>query len=381
MYCSIALAATAAAALASAQTFNLTNSTAGYINYTTVTGFFLQDEATTNVTAFDYTATNFGLINRTYPATTGLTGNLTQWQKFEAQVNALNANAPLDTAYKVLFMGRHGEGYHNAAQTYYGTPAWKCYWAELNGNATVTWADADLTPAGIAQAEVANAFWQHEITYQHIPYPQSYYTSPLTRCLKTANITFSNLDLPGYYPFIPTVRELFRESIDIHTCDRRSNRTYIHNLFPTYNIDPSLTESDELWNGVTGETSAAQDARSKKVLDSVFDSDDHTWISITSHSGEIASILRVLGHQTFSLSTGAVIPVLVEAKFLVMGPAPSSPAYTTSTHCAAPPVTSLATLSQGCVCSGTSVGGITTPIYNATVSTAAPSYPTGYYGM
>lgn len=296
-------------------------------------------------------------------------------------MNALNANAPLDTIYKVLFMGRHGEGYHNAAQDYYGTPAWNCYWAELNGNATVSWFDADLTPAGVAQAEVANAFWQHEITYQHIPHPQSYYTSPLTRCLRTANLTFSNLDLPEYYPFVPKVRELFREVIDIHTCDRRRNRTYIHDLFPSYEIDPSLTEQDELWNGVTGETNDAQDARSKVVLDSVFDLDDHTWISITSHSGEIASILRVIGHQAFSLATGAVIPVLVKAQFLPSGPAPSSPPYSTSTHCVAPPVTSIATLSQGCVCTGTSVGGVTYPIYNLTMSTAAPSYPTGYYGV
>lgn len=70
------------------------------------------------------TATNFGLINRTYPATAGSQGNLTQWQAFARQVEALNAAAPLNTVYKVLFMGRHGEGYHNAAESYFGTPAW-----------------------------------------------------------------------------------------------------------------------------------------------------------------------------------------------------------------------------------------------------------------
>lgn len=63
------------------------------------------------------TATNFGLINREYPATKGITNKLTQWQKFAMQVDALNAAAPLDTVYKVLFMGRHGEGYHNAAES------------------------------------------------------------------------------------------------------------------------------------------------------------------------------------------------------------------------------------------------------------------------
>lgn len=62
---------------------------------------------------YDY---NFGLINRTYPASKGTTG-LTQWQRFKLEIDALNANAKNDTVYKILFLGRHGEGYHNAAQT------------------------------------------------------------------------------------------------------------------------------------------------------------------------------------------------------------------------------------------------------------------------
>lgn len=255
---------------ATAQVLSVANATSGYINYTTVTGYFLQDLATTNVSTFNYvssstlccgaqasdnyqTATNFGLINQTYP---GSAAGLTQWQSFEQVVDALNAAAPLNTIYKVLFAGRHGEGFHNAAETFYGTPAWNCYWSLLDGNATTVWEDADLTNNGIAQAQIAHNFWQHEITTQHIPYPQSYYTSPLTRCLRTANMTFSGLDLPVYYPFVPTVKELLREGISLHTCDHRSNRTYIHERFPTYEIEPTLTEYDEIWNGVTAETSA-----------------------------------------------------------------------------------------------------------------------------
>ncbi|EMC92228.1 hypothetical protein BAUCODRAFT_38246 [Baudoinia panamericana UAMH 10762] len=375
MYTSLVVAAAAAllSSSAQAQTINVTSTPAtGFINYTTVTGYFLQDNPTTNASTFDYTATNFGLINRTYDATSGVNTTLTQWQKFALQVEWLNNNAPLNTVYKVIWFGRHGEGYHNAAETFYGTPAWNCYWAELNGNATANWADADLTPNGINQALVAHNFWAQEIAIQKIPFPQSYYTSPLTRCLRTANLTFSGLNLPAYYPFVPTVRELFREGISLHTCDRRSNRTYIRNRFPTYNIDASLTEYDQLWNGVTAETSAAQDARSRIALDSVFSDDDHTYISVTSHSGEIGSILRVLGHQPFSLSTGAVIPVLVRAQFVPTGLPYSMPAYTVSTHCAAPPVTSIGSLAQGCVCSGTAVGGITSRI-----DTIASDYPSG----
>ena len=84
----------------------------------------------------------------------------------------------------------------------------QCYWSEKDGNATVTWADAHLTENGITQAQIANAFWAKEIAQQKIPVPQTYYTSPLSRCLATANITFSGLTLPSREPFIPEVKEV-----------------------------------------------------------------------------------------------------------------------------------------------------------------------------
>lgn len=183
----------------------------------------------------------------------------------------------------------------------------------------------------------------------------------MTRCLRTANITFSDLELPHYYPFVPTVKELFREGISTHTCDRRNSKTYIQNLFPGFKIEASFTENDELFSGVVAEPSGAQDARSKTVLDDVFANDDHTWVSITSHSGEIRSILRVLGHREFSLGTGAVIPVLVKAQFLPEEDRPSTtvPAFTSTDFCTnGPPITSIATSSPGCVCSsGGSMNG------------------------
>ena len=263
-----------------------------YITYATTTGYFLQDDPSTNATTFDFMSTNFGLINRTYATDGRDPHHLTQWQRFERQVAQLNHEAPHSTQYKLLYMGRHGDGYHNDAQAYYGTPAWNCYYSELDGNSTVTWSDAHLSPLGVTQALAVNAFWASEIEYQKIPTPQTYYTSPLTRCLQTANYTFNGLDLPAKYPFIPEVKEYFREGISGHTCDRRSNKTYIHDLFPTYTIEPGFTFSDELWEALHGETNDDQDIRSKKVLDEIFFTDKSTYISITSHSGEIASILR-----------------------------------------------------------------------------------------
>ncbi|KAI9693462.1 MAG: hypothetical protein M1820_009255 [Bogoriella megaspora] len=341
-----------------------------YINYTTVTGYFLQDDPSTNASTFNYTTTNFGLIDRAYPSDSSCeSNNLTQWQRFAHQVSTLNRESPHSITYKVLFMGRHGEGFHNAAESFYGTPAWNCYWAEVDGNGTAVWSDAHLTTSGIAQAQIANNFWRHEIDIQKIPAPQTYYTSPLFRCLQTANITFSGLDLPSSQPFIPTIKHNLRESISIHTCDRRSNKSFIHSSFPSYPFEPNFPEYDDLWNGVTAETSSAQAVRSKSLLDDIFTHDNSTYISFTSHSGEIGSILSVLGHRSFSLSTGAVIPVLVKAETIEeSSPTTSSVPWTPSPHCTSPPVTSIS--GGACICQN-SAAPVTT-----TLPGSGPTYAT-----
>ena len=267
-----------------------------HLNYTTVTGYFLQDDPNTNATVFDFTTTNFGLINRTYDADSKHVQSKTQWQRFATQLSTLQVNASRDVQYKLLFMGRHGEGFHNAAESYYGTPAWNCYYSILNGNATTTWADAHLTVLGESQANKVNQFWAAEIEGQKILTPQSFYSSPLTRCLATAQLSFDGLKLQ--HPFFPTVKELLREGISGHTCDRRSNKSYIQDNFPTYRIEQGFSETDLLWEPLHGETSTDQDIRSKTVLDDIFERDRSTYISITSHSGEIASLLRGGSHSS-----------------------------------------------------------------------------------
>jgi broad specificity phosphatase PhoE len=299
-------------------------------------------------------ATNFGLINQTYPniPTKNKKGDsLSQWQQFSHVVRKLNKHAEKHVVYKLLFLGRHGEGFHNAAETFYGTPAWNCYWAELNGNSTNSWVDADITPNGVNQALAAHNLWAKLIKQQDIETPSIYYTSPLTRCLRTANLTFNGLDLPNSKPFVPTVKEYLREGISIHTCDHRRNKTYIHSLFPKYKIEPNFLENDELWNGITMETSPAQNLRSLAALDSIFQQHWHSGnvISITSHSGEIGSILSVLGHQSFSLNTGAVIPVLVKAQKVKGNPTLTAAPWSVSPHCTVPPVSSVSN-GGACVC-------------------------------
>lgn len=72
------------------------------------------------------TTTNFGLINKSYEkdAEFDPEKKKTQWQRFENEVSRLNHESEKNTMYKVFFMGRHGEGYHNVAEDFYGTKAW-----------------------------------------------------------------------------------------------------------------------------------------------------------------------------------------------------------------------------------------------------------------
>lgn len=172
----------------------------------------------------------------------------------------------------------------------------QCYWSLQDGNETSTWLDAHLTPTGEAQAVKAHDFWASLIKDQHIPFPEIYYVSPLRRCLATAFLTFNNLPLPSSHPFKPIIKELFREVIGAHTCDKRSSKTIIHKEYPDFVFEKGFVEEDELFRAELRETDEAHDQRSKKALDGVFgkgeDGEGKTWVSLSSHSGMISSLLR-----------------------------------------------------------------------------------------
>ncbi|KAL8940908.1 MAG: hypothetical protein Q9216_002538 [Gyalolechia sp. 2 TL-2023] len=359
-------------------------------SYTTLTGYFLQDDPGTVAEDFDFMSKNFGLMTQNYTydgsggggggggggeevETRSTTTPRTQWQRFEREVQRLNASAEEGEGegrvlYKVLYLGRHGQGVHNVAEQRYGREEWddhdikifphprrrkkknstllshpsisrrkaesegeredmsinpipifsQRYYASLEGDSHGHWSDAHLTATGIQQARSVNGFWKRQIAGQaKTPAPETYYTSPLYRCLQTANLTFAGLDLPPDRPYEPLVKELLREANGVHTCDRRSSLSFLRSSLPNCSFEPGFSEEDELWSASRRETDGELDARMKELLDDVFGSDSSTFVSFTSHSGAISSLLRVLGHREFRLVTGGVIPVLVRAKSVV----------------------------------------------------------------
>lgn len=70
---------------------------------------------------------NFGLISRPYDSDSTFDSDrktATQWQRLAHQLETLNRESGPEVSYKLLFLGRHGEGNHNVAERRYGTAAW-----------------------------------------------------------------------------------------------------------------------------------------------------------------------------------------------------------------------------------------------------------------
>ena len=226
---------------------------------------------------------------------------------------ALPLHSPLRRLIGVVDLGRHGEGHHNVAESFYGTAAWDSYWSHLDGNGTVTWSDALLTDKGEEQAREAHAFFGEQLAWAKMPSPEAFYVSPLMRCLRTAELTWTGLDLPKARPYDPLVKELLREVLGVHTCDRRSSRTVIHKAYPKWRIEGGFSEADVLWKADHRETHDEHDIRTQRLLDDIFGNDERSVLSLTAHSGMIASLLRVTGHREFGLPTGGLLPLFVKA--------------------------------------------------------------------
>ncbi|KAF1991385.1 phosphoglycerate mutase [Aulographum hederae CBS 113979] len=284
--------------------------------YTTITGFFEHDEPAPTPNFRATTSPNLGLIIRPYPTDAQFdpSGEKTQWQRFEHYIQHLNRNVEnSSTQYKLLYLARHGQGFHNVMESSVGTAEWERHWARLPGNSSMTWEDAKLTDVGIGQAKALNVFWRDAFG-MGIPAPEKYYTSPHARCMETARLTFSGLELPEEKPFRPLIKELMRERMGVHTCDRRSSLSWIREAYPEYEVEEGFVENDELWMPEHRETAEELDVRIKTLLDDVFAREGKTFISFTGHSGTIQALYRVVGHRDVGVDTGTLVPLFLKVE-------------------------------------------------------------------
>jgi broad specificity phosphatase PhoE len=194
--------------------------------------------------------------------------------------------------------------------------------------------DPILTPLGESQARAANAGWKAQLK-DHIPLPQSLYSSPLRRAARTLEITWGDILLKRAHhlglpirPIVSTVgpslssqqiKETLREMIGLHTCDRRSTKSLLANTFPTFAFEPSFTEHDILWDATYQETGTQEAMRLRFALNEIFATDPHTHIGITAHGGVIGAIFRAVGRRDFGVVTGGFVPIVVSETQLLEG--------------------------------------------------------------
>ncbi|GBE83130.1 histidine phosphatase superfamily [Sparassis latifolia] len=276
--------------------------TSPFRDYSIVSGFFAQDDPNADPSSIPAFPPRLGLLD----------DSPDHWDKFKTRVAELNRTAPAGTTYKVLFLGRHGQGFHNVGEQKYGTKAWDDYWSKLNGDGEITWGpDPLLTELGNAQAEAARSAWTAEMVHG-IPMPERCYASPLHRALSTWDFTFNKSVILGKQNV--TILENLREEFGEHTCDMRNPLSKIYKNFPppVYTAEPGFTEEDLIW-GPERETKAQVKERAGLVLDRIFERDEEVYISITAHGGIINGLLASMGRSPYALTTGGILPLVVKA--------------------------------------------------------------------
>jgi len=112
------------------------------------------------------------------------------------------------------------------------------------------------------------------------------------------------------------VSDLLRATNGIHTCDSRAEKSSISQNYPSFAFDLAFSEKDEFWDPKIRENEIDKDKRMTKFLEHLFDSDGSTFVGLTSHSGVIAALLRVIGHWEFKPKAGDVFPDLVKGKII-----------------------------------------------------------------
>ncbi|GJJ10413.1 hypothetical protein Clacol_004639 [Clathrus columnatus] len=208
------------------------------------------------------------------------------------------------------------------------------YWAKLTDE---TWGpDPLLTDTGIEQAYNVNNIRKQELSYG-IPIPESFYSSPFSRTITTALISFEGIvfgDGDNVVKSVPKAiikEQKFRErNYRQHTCNMRRTRSFIKETYPQFEIEPGFTEEDIFWNttGACNETDDLLRIQVREVLDEIFENDKSCCgcyfisplqrfatlvvdIFITAHAHTNRLIREVLGAPEKRMPTGGVFAMVI----------------------------------------------------------------------
>ncbi|KAH8765310.1 histidine phosphatase superfamily [Diaporthe sp. PMI_573] len=262
------------------------------------------------------TLPNLGLLDRDYKDSTDASEASPGWALFARHVQHLNDKADTGVAYKVLFVVRHGRGVHNVVMEEVGSAEWKSHWSKLDGDGTRTWFDPELVKEGVDEAKDLGRFFADGVKNKGFSLPDTIYTSPLARCLVTTKLVFKDVMEGQGKPFKPEIKELLRERLTDHTCDRRRSSKWIKSAYPEYELETGFADEDTLWHSDRYESDVEHMARTQQLFEDIFESEAGTFIALVTHSFTFSAILQVIGAPMFRVSEGAMVALLVQSRKL-----------------------------------------------------------------
>ena len=207
--------------------------------------------------------------------------------------------------YKLLFLQRHGEAWHNVIKERVGDDRWKTVGVEDSYDG-ITLFDDSLTKDGLSQVRDLSTKWVEEIE-KGAPLPRSHYISPLQRTLRTHELTWGPSQ-PGL------IVESLRERYGVYTCYERHNKSWIRDNYPNLEFEDGFREFDDLWESDRREPKWHVDSRVEHFLNGLFNNDESTVISVTSHAKFIKRLLKYLKHPSYELQPGQMLPIVIKAQ-------------------------------------------------------------------
>lgn len=156
---------------------------------------------------------------------------------------------------KAVYLVRHAEGTHNAADKEFGTERWESELAFSD-----TYLDADLTPFGVRDAQSKGPASVRAELGKGMPPIERVVVSPLSRAIQTAQNFFAKDQVPAA-PFVSM--ENCREILGYHTCDKRRSVSELRLKFPDVDFSAIKDEHDPLWTPTHRETDEEMQARAR----------------------------------------------------------------------------------------------------------------------
>ncbi|KAE9117032.1 hypothetical protein PF005_g9232 [Phytophthora fragariae] len=171
---------------------------------------------------------------------------------------------------KAVYLVRHAEGTHNAADKQFGTERWESELAFSD-----KYLDADLTPFGVSDAQSKGPVSLKAELDKGMPPIERIVVSPLSRAIQTAQNFFAKDQAPAA-PF--KSMESCREILGCHTCDKRRSVSELKLKFPDVDFSAIKDEQDQLWTPTHRETDDEMQTRAKVFLLELFrDVQSGTW--------------------------------------------------------------------------------------------------------